>query len=174
MPLVQFLKKEGLEFRYARVGKGSIEFFRIDEYNKLKELKKDKIDANEKIKELFNEVKNDFIHFRRPADMKNLKYPAQLEPVAANDPNAKFYSFRFDTTISKKGNLIALIAIVMLLVLFPVWPYAFKYAIWLVSLYLLIFLVGLLVFRLAIYVVCVILGFNVWIFPNMLGDYGFL
>lgn len=30
MPLVKFLKKEGLEFRYARVGQGRVEYFRID------------------------------------------------------------------------------------------------------------------------------------------------
>ena len=106
--------------------------------------------------------------------MKNLKYPPKLEPVNPGDPNAKFYSFRFDTTISKKGTLIAVIAGVMALVLFPVWPYALKYAIWLISLYLLIFLVGLIVLRLVVYLICVVLGFNVWIFPNMLGDYGFI
>lgn len=60
------------------------------------------------------------------------------------------------------------------LVLFPVWPFSVKYAIWLISLYLLIFLVGLLVLRLVIYLLCVIAGFNVWILPNLLGDYGFI
>lgn len=60
------------------------------------------------------------------------------------------------------------------LVLFPVWPFALKYAVWLVSLYLLVLIVGLLLFRLLVYVVCVVLGFNVWILPNLLGDYGFL
>jgi hypothetical protein len=55
------------------------------------------------------------------------------------------------------------------LVLFPVWPFTVKYAIWLISLYLLIFLVGLLLFRLVIYLICVVAGFNVWILPNLLG-----
>lgn len=59
------------------------------------------------------------------------------------------------------------------LVLLPVWPFSVKYAIWIVSLYLLVVLVGLLAFRLALYLVCVVAGFNVWIFPNLLGDYGF-
>lgn len=60
------------------------------------------------------------------------------------------------------------------LVLFPVWPFSVKYAIWLISLYLLVILLGLLVVRLVIYLLCVVVGFNVWIFPNLLGDYGFL
>ena len=90
-----------------------------------------------------------------------------------SDPNAKFYSFRFDTTISKKGTMIGILIAVLLVVLFPIWPFSVKYAIWLISLYLLIFLVGLLVLRLVIYIVCVIIGVDVWILPNLLGDCGF-
>ena len=106
--------------------------------------------------------------------MKNLKYPQRLEPVNPGDQNAKFYSFRFDTTISKKGTLFLVIGIVMALVLFPVWPYVVKYGIWLISLYLLVFLVGLIALRLVIYLICVVMGFNVWIFPNLLGEYGII
>lgn len=69
--------------------------------------------------------------------------------------------------------MIGLIVGILALVLFPVWPFAVKYGIWLLSLYLLVFLIGLLGLRLLIYVVCVIAGFNVWLFPNLLGDYGF-
>lgn len=104
--------------------------------------------------------------------MKNLKYPKELEPTS--EAEAKFGSFKFDTTVSRKWIMIALLFAVLALVLFPVWPYAIKYGIWLVSLYLLIFLVGLLVVRLMIYLLCVIIGFNVWIFPNLLGEYGFI
>lgn len=70
--------------------------------------------------------------------------------------------------------MLSIILGALALVLLPVWPYSVKYAIWIVSLYLLIFLIGLLLFRLAIYLVCVVAGFNVWIFPNLLGDYSFL
>lgn len=37
MPLVSFLKKNKLVFKYARVGQERIEYFRFDEYNKIKE-----------------------------------------------------------------------------------------------------------------------------------------
>jgi len=70
--------------------------------------------------------------------------------------------------------MISIVVGVLALVLFPVWPFSVKYAIWLISLYLLIILVGLLLFRLVIYLICVAAGFNVWIFPNLLGDYGFV
>lgn len=46
MPLVKFLKKEGLPFKYARVGPNRIEYFRLDDFNRLKEACKDKIEAN--------------------------------------------------------------------------------------------------------------------------------
>ncbi len=43
MPLVRFLKKEGLEFKHARVGNNRIEFFRLDELSKVKEKSDKKI-----------------------------------------------------------------------------------------------------------------------------------
>ena len=69
--------------------------------------------------------------------------------------------------------MFSIVAGALALVLLPVWPFSVKYAIWIISLYLLVFLVGLLAFRLALYLLCVVAGFNVWIFPNLLGDYGF-
>jgi translocation protein SEC62 len=86
--------------------------------------------------------------------------------------SAKYASFKFDTTTSRKWMMVGLLLGVLLLVLFPVWPYMLKYVIWLISLYLLVALVGLLVFRFCVYVLCVAAGFDVWIFPNLLGDYG--
>ena len=63
---------------------------------------------------------------------------------------------------------------VLFIVLFPIWPYELKYAIWLISLYLLIFLLSLIAIRLAIFILCCSVGLSVWIFPNLLGDYGVL
>ena len=60
------------------------------------------------------------------------------------------------------------------LVMFPIWPYEVKYGIWFVCLILLIFLVGLIVFRLVIYLLIVIFNYHVWIFPNLLSSNGFL
>lgn len=171
MPLVKFLKKNGLIFKYARVGQNRIQYFRLDQYNKFKEANKQIIDKNAKIRELFQELGvHDFVYFNRPADMKNIKYPNQLEATAySGSPVPKFCSFKFDSTVSRKWVVIAGCFGVLAVVLFPVWPYIVKYAIWLLSLYLLIFLVSLIFVRLIIYLICVVLGFNVWIFPNLLG-----
>lgn len=43
MPLVKFLKKEGLPFKYARVGQNRIEYFRFDDFNKFTEASQEKI-----------------------------------------------------------------------------------------------------------------------------------
>lgn len=75
MPLVMFLKKEGLRFEYARVGQNRIEYFRLDDFNKLKDNKGQKISKNEEISKLIEHIRNDLIYFKRPAEMKNLKYP---------------------------------------------------------------------------------------------------
>ena len=37
MPLVKLLKKENLPFKYARVGPNRVEYFRLDDFNKLKD-----------------------------------------------------------------------------------------------------------------------------------------
>ena len=59
-------------------------------------------------------------------------------------------------------------------VLFPLWPYELKYAVWLISLYLLIVLVGIIILRLIIYILAASFGVSFWIFPNLFGDYGFV
>ncbi len=68
---------------------------------------------------------------------------------------------------------IGLIVGVLSLVLFQIWPYWLKYGIWLLSFVTLIVLLTLIGLRLVVYVVCVIFGYNVWIFPNLMGDNGF-
>lgn len=97
------------------------------------------------------------------------KYPKELEPVLSNNNEKKYACFRFNTTESKSWMMWGVIITVLSLALLPVWPYELKYAIWLVSLVLLIVLVGLIAIRLMIYIICVIFGYNVWIFPNLLG-----
>ncbi len=97
-----------------------------------------------------------------------------LQPIPSDHNEKKYACFRFDTTESKRWLMWTIIFAVLSLVLFPVWPYELKYGIWLVSFILLIVLVSLIVLRLLIYVFCVIFGFNVWIFPNLLGEQGFV
>jgi translocation protein SEC62 len=62
---------------------------------------------------------------------------------------------------------------ILMLVMFPIWPYEVKYGIWLVSLVLLIILVGIIVIRLVVYLVIVVFNYHIWIFPNFLNSTGF-
>lgn len=59
-------------------------------------------------------------------------------------------------------------------VLFPLWPYSLKYGVWLVCLYLMILIVGILILRIVLYILAASFGVSFWLLPNMLGDYGFV
>ena len=110
---------------------------------------------------------SEFIFFKRPDNLKT-KYPKALHPVESSSPDKKFASFRFDTTESRKRMTIFAVALVLVLVLFPIWPFTVKYGLWLVSLGLLILIVGIIVVRLIVYVICAIFNYHVWIFPDLL------
>lgn len=58
--------------------------------------------------------------------------------------------------------------------MFPVWPFEVKYGIWLLCVYFLVVIVGLIVFRLVVYIIFAIFDYHIWIFPNLLNTYGFL
>ena len=65
-----------------------------------------------------------------------------------------------------------MIILVICGVLFPIWPYELKYAAWLVSFYILIFLLSVILGRLVLYVILAQFGISFWLFPNLLGDKG--
>ena len=50
MPLLKFLKNNGLKFKTAAFNKNSIEYFRLDQFHELVEKKKEKIDSTPKIR----------------------------------------------------------------------------------------------------------------------------
>ena len=64
----------------------------------------------------------------------------------------------------------AIVFIAIGLCLFPVWPRFMKVALWYVSVTFLIFLTLFIIFRLLVWLVCWILGFDVWILPNVFDD----
>lgn len=86
----------------------------------------------------------------------------------------KFASFKFDTTESKKIYFYIVFSIIIAGVLFPLWPYSLKYAIWVLSMVLLVTLVSIVIARLILYVVLASFGISFWLFPNLFGDYGVL
>lgn len=58
MPLVKFLKKEKLPFKYARVGANRIEYFRLDDFYKLKESLKERPDLPDLMSQLLDKCEN--------------------------------------------------------------------------------------------------------------------
>lgn len=63
-----------------------------------------------------------------------------------------------------------ILGIIFTILLYPIWPFYLKFAVFKVSLYLLVFLVGLLVVRLIVYIISRLLGCSFWILPNILDD----
>jgi translocation protein SEC62 len=70
--------------------------------------------------------------------------------------------------------MIATVLAILFVVLFPIWPYELKYYVWYASLILLIFSVGLLVVRLALYSILSLFGYSFWLFPNLLSESSFI
>ncbi len=118
-------------------------------------------------------LEQELMYFQRPEQIKKLKYPDVLEISSLGNAECKFASFRFDTTESKKLLTFGIIGGIIFLVLMPVWPLTLKIIVFYISLYTLIFLLGLIVLRFIIFTLCAIFGLNVWIFPNLFLDEGF-
>ena len=165
-PLVNFLRKHQLKFSHAQVGHERVEYFRLDDIELLFKEKADLIQKDEPLSKLTKNAFDEFVFFRRPDSMK-MKYPKTLEAVLPGSGDKKYASFRFDTTESRRWMTVLMIAVVLVVVLFPIWPFTVKYGLWLVSLVLLVVLVGIIVLRLMIFIVTCIFNYHVWIFPNL-------
>ena len=66
--------------------------------------------------------------------------------------------------------MILAISLVLIIVLFPIWPFTVKYGLWLISLVLLVALLGIIILRLIVYTILVNFNYYVWIFPNLLNS----
>jgi hypothetical protein len=92
--------------------------------------------------------------------------------MLSKNGNGKFASFKFDTTESKKNLFYILLGIIIVCMLFPLWPYQAKYWLFLVSLTVFVALVILLLLRIVIYILLSTFGISFWLFPNLMGNYG--
>lgn len=63
--------------------------------------------------------------------------------------------------------MIIVLIILFMVFLYPIWPFAFKYAIFKISLYLSVFLLVILLGRLALYIALRLVGYSFWILPNL-------
>lgn len=81
--------------------------------------------------------------------------------------------FTWNIVIKNKMNNVkmgVILFLVFMVFLYPIWPFAFKYAIFKATLYLCIFFVGLLVVRFIAFLISRLFGFSFWILPNLNDD----
>lgn len=173
LPLLKFLKKNGLKFKTAAVEKNSVEYFRMDYFRAFLEEKEELINANPNVKELLHNWEDMFIYYDRLENQPHFKWPQQLT-VSKNGKNGKFASFTFDSAESSKLKSSLILLLVVGVVLFPLWPYELKYFLWLLSYYSTIALVGLIILRWTAYILFSIFGASFWIFPRLFDNVEFL
>ena len=120
-----------------------------------------------------------------PRHEKGLKFPKKLIPfnqlskddVTEEEYNdyksssRKFYVLTEERAEKKSYFWLWLIIVLILAIcLFPIWPLEVKLGIWWISWILSVFMIGLIVIRLIIYLFFFIFGFDIWIFPNLTDD----
>eukprot|EP00929_Paragymnodinium_shiwhaense_P015336 TRINITY_DN123411_c0_g1_i1.p1 TRINITY_DN123411_c0_g1~~TRINITY_DN123411_c0_g1_i1.p1 ORF type:complete len:348 (+),score=112.63 TRINITY_DN123411_c0_g1_i1:108-1151(+) len=110
-------------------------------------------------------------------EKKPKKWPDRLGKCQNQSFDAEqFYVITYEGGKGMQHFLLALIVAGILLVcMFPVWPMWAKIGIWYVSVIFLFFYFGLLILRMVVYTAFWIVGFDFWIFPNINDEYcGFL
>lgn len=165
LPLLKFLKSNGLKLKEAAVKKHSVQYFRVDQFRQIIETKKAEIEANQTIKNLLQNWEKIFLYYQRLSNQPHLKWPQQLEE-SKSGASSKFASFRFNSAESSRSLAVFILIGVIVLVLFPLWPYEVKYYLWKLSLWLLIAICILIAVRLAVYLFMAIFGVSFWIFPR--------
>jgi hypothetical protein len=119
---------------------------------------------------LFVEAKLLFAFRRNPSDQKRLKYPKNLLPAPLNMTKEDFYSFNIKK--KEKGILyvLGLASLVVLVILYPMWPYVIKLGVFYILYSLLMILLAINVLRAALWLVFWIFGFRFLLFPRLYDD----
>lgn len=105
-------------------------------------------------------------------DNKKYKYPKKLVEVKNSMHTKGFYSWDLPPKSQTKMAVLALgLAIaVIAIILFPLWPYSVKLAIFNVLFYFSASIIIMVIIRMIIYIVLFPLGIDFWIFPNLFDD----
>jgi len=109
---------------------------------------------------------------------KPKKWPDRLQriPNSASFDIDGFYIIAYEGATGMRHFLLGLmVAAVLLVCMFPVWPIWAKIGIWYLSVIFLSLYFGVLILRMVVYAIFWIVGFDFWIFPNINDEYaGFL
>lgn len=102
-----------------------------------------------------------------------LKNHLKISPVTAQvkfNPNAYFTWMYQGNVASARIKSILVVAVILSLILFPVWPLAVRKIIWYITCTLMLVILGFIAIRLAFYTLFWVLGLEIWIFPNLFDE----
>lgn len=182
------LQKKGLKEKEAVVNRKRIYYFRADafhelinehsaeilkllsKHNKFEELKD--IDDSKRLGDIM--INNGLIRCfdRVPDDEKKYRYPKKLIEVDNMSMNEKgFYGFHIYKSQTKMTILAVALAITIIaVIMFPLWPYSVKIAIFKVLFYFSASMLGMIAVRLVLFLIIFPFGVDFWIFPNLFDD----
>ncbi len=124
----------------------------------------------------FNREKN-IMHYLQRVPGDKAKYPKRLLPLKKTDDLNKEYEFSDNGFYSvkikiEKSNkpviyLGILIILILLIVMFPIWPLSVKIGAWWVLFGILVFLIAFLILSILVVIVGILFGYDIYILPNI-------
>lgn len=117
---------------------------------------------NNKLLRTYNRIKD---------EIKKYKYPKKLLEVPPPHHEKQFYSFFIYKPQSKMTFIaIGLAVAIIAIILFPLWPYSVKLAIFNILFYFSASFIGMTILRLIVWVVLFPFGIDFWIFPRLFDE----
>lgn len=181
------LQKKGLKEKEAVVNRQRVYYFRADAFHELvlankdeilkilsKHIKLDKIDSVDDSLQIGDIMINNGLmkcYDRLKDDVQKFKYPKKLMEAEASMHAKGFYAFQIHKSQTKMTVLAIILALsIVAIILFPLWPYSVKYAIFNILFYFSAGMLLMIAFRLILWIFLFPLGIDVWIFPNLFDD----
>lgn len=124
----------------------------------------------------FNNQRN-IMHYLQRVPGDKAKYPKRLLPLKkTDDPNkdlvfneSGFYLISIKIEKSNKPIIYLgiLVTLVLLIVIFPIWPLSVKIGVWWILFGLLIFLILFLILTIVVVLIGLLFGYDIYILPNL-------
>eukprot|EP01071_Lankesteria_metandrocarpae_P007386 Lankesteria_metandrocarpae@DN4665_c0_g1_i1.p1 len=103
---------------------------------------------------------------------KSRKWPKQLElsPMQSFEPEGYYVVCYEGSQFKRHALLAAIISAVLVICMFPAWPFLMKLAVWYLSVVLLTIILFIVLLRLVLFVVMWFFGCDYWFFPNLFDE----
>jgi translocation protein SEC62 len=181
------LQKKGLKEKEAVVDRQRVYYFRADKFHELvlkhkdevlklldKSVTLDKLESVDDAQQIGDIMINNGLlrcFDRVKDDIQKFKYPKKLAEIKSSMHPKGFYAFQIYKSQTKMTVLAIVMAIsIIAIILFPLWPYSVKLAIFNVMFYFSAGMLSMIAFRLILWIFLFPLGIDVWIFPNLFDD----